>query len=83
MNLNKIEQTAKAKEIIFSENNKREKILIIDSVRSVLNVGSIFRTSDAIGLDKIFLTGFSPTPLDRFGRERKDFQKASLGSKTK
>ncbi len=92
---NKIEQTTTKKEISFFKkiekkfqiknenfkNKKTEKILIIDSVRSVLNVGSIFRTSDAIGIDKIFLTGFSPTPIDRFGRERKDFQKASLGAK--
>lgn len=59
-----------------------QKILILDSVRSVINVGAIFRTADAIGIDKIFLTGYCPTPLDRFGRFRGDFQKAALGSKT-
>jgi tRNA G18 (ribose-2'-O)-methylase SpoU len=59
-----------------------KKILILDSIRSVINVGAIFRTADAIGIDKIFVTGYSPTPIDRFGRERNDFKKASLGSKT-
>lgn len=59
-----------------------KKILILDSIRSVINVGAIFRTSDAIGIDKIFLTGYCPTPIDRFGRKRNDFEKASLGSKT-
>ncbi len=56
--------------------------LILDSVRSVLNVGAIFRTADAMAIDKIFLCGYSPTPLDRFGRERNDFKKAALGAKT-
>ncbi len=59
-----------------------KKILILDSIRSVINVGAIFRTADAIGIDKIYLTGYSPTPLDRFGRPRSDFAKASLGAKT-
>lgn len=60
-----------------------KNILILDSIRSVVNVGAIFRTADAIGIDKIFLTGYCPTPIDRFGRERSDFKKSSLGSKTK
>ncbi len=59
-----------------------KKILILDSIRSVINIGAIFRTADAIGIDKIFLTGYCATPTDRFGRERNDFKKASLGSKT-
>ncbi|PID83382.1 RNA methyltransferase [Candidatus Campbellbacteria bacterium] len=65
---------------------KKEKnetnYLVLDSVRSVLNVGAIFRTADAIGVNKIFLCGYCPTPEDRFGRIRKDFQKTSLGAKT-
>jgi 23S rRNA (guanosine2251-2'-O)-methyltransferase len=43
-------------------------------------VGSIFRTADAAGVSNIILTGYTPTPLDRFGRERKDFAKVSLGA---
>jgi tRNA G18 (ribose-2'-O)-methylase SpoU len=58
-----------------------KKVLILDSIRSVINVGAIFRTADAIGMDKIFLTGYCPTPVDRFGREREDFKKSSLGAK--
>jgi tRNA G18 (ribose-2'-O)-methylase SpoU len=58
-----------------------KNILILDSIRSVINVGAIFRTADGAGIDKIYLTGYCPTPLDRFGRERKDFAKASLGAK--
>lgn len=59
-----------------------KKILILDSIRSVINIGAIFRTADAVGIDKIYLTGYCPTPIDRFGRKRTDFEKASLGAKT-
>lgn len=44
------------------------------------NVGSIFRTADAAGVSNIILSGYTPAPLDRFGRERKDFNKVSLGA---
>ena len=54
--------------------------LILHNIRSVHNVGSIFRTADAAGVSKIILSGYTPTPLDRFGRERKDFGKVSLGA---
>lgn len=43
-------------------------------------MGSIFRTADAAGVEKIFLVGYTPTPLDRFGTSRKDFAKVSLGA---
>ena len=55
-------------------------ILILDNIRSVANVGSIFRTADCLGVSKIVLVGTTPTPLDRFGRKRKDFIKVSLGA---
>lgn len=57
-----------------------QNIIILHNIRSLLNVAAIFRTADAIGIDKIYLSGFSATPLDRFGRERNDFQKSSLGA---
>mgnify|MGYP001589632100 CR=1 FL=1 len=57
-----------------------QKILILENIRSVHNVGAIFRTADAIGISEIILTGYTPTPKDRFGRIRKDFIKASLGA---
>lgn len=43
-------------------------------------MGSIFRTADAAGVTKIILSGYTPVPLDRFGRARKDFNKVSLGA---
>ena len=59
---------------------KQENIVIIHNVRSVQNVGAMFRTVDAAGVDKIYLTGYTPTPLDRFGRKRGDLAKSSLGA---
>lgn len=54
--------------------------LILDNIRSVHNVGSLFRTAETIGISKIFCAGTTPTPLDRFGRARPDFAKVSLGA---
>lgn len=59
---------------------KQLKYLILDNVRSVHNVGSIFRTADAVGVDKIILVGQTPSPIDRFGRERQDLHKVALGA---
>ena len=55
-------------------------IVILHNIRSAENVGAMFRTSDAAGIDKIYLTGYSPAPLDRFGRKRKDIAKSALGA---
>jgi tRNA G18 (ribose-2'-O)-methylase SpoU len=57
-----------------------ENILILHNIRSVENVGAIFRTADAAGMDKIYLTGYTPCPLDRFGRKRGDLAKSALGA---
>ncbi len=59
---------------------EKEIYVILDNVRSVHNVGSIFRTADAAGVSKIILCGYTPTPIDRFGRARKDFAKTALGA---
>jgi len=40
----------------------------------------MFRTSEAIGVDKIILSGYSATPTDRFGRPEKKIIKSALGS---
>jgi tRNA G18 (ribose-2'-O)-methylase SpoU len=55
-------------------------VAILHDIRSVINVGAIFRTCDAAGISKIYLTGITPTPLDRFGRTRKDLEKAALSA---
>jgi 23S rRNA (guanosine2251-2'-O)-methyltransferase len=55
-------------------------IVIAHDIRSVHNVGSIFRTADAAGVEKIFLCGITPAPLDRFKEVRSDFAKVALGA---
>jgi len=60
--------------------NNKEVYLILHNIRSTYNVGSIFRTADAAGIKKIYLTGYTPSPKDRFGKDRKDIVKTSLGA---
>jgi tRNA G18 (ribose-2'-O)-methylase SpoU len=36
--------------------------VVLDNIRSVLNVGSIFRTADAVGVNHLYLCGITPTP---------------------
>ena len=59
---------------------KGEIIVVLDNIRSTFNVGSIFRTSDALGVNKIVLCGTTPSPVDRFGREREEIAKVALGA---
>jgi tRNA G18 (ribose-2'-O)-methylase SpoU len=40
----------------------RQLILIVHNVRSSHNVGSILRTCDGLGVDKVYLTGYTPYP---------------------
>lgn len=61
-------------------NSEPEIWVLLHNIRSTHNVGSIFRTSDAIGVSRIFLTGYTPAPLDRFGRPVKDIAKTALGA---
>jgi tRNA G18 (ribose-2'-O)-methylase SpoU len=57
-----------------------EVFVILHDVRSVHNVGSVFRTADAAGVSKLYLTGHTATPIDRFGRKRADMHKVALGA---
>jgi tRNA G18 (ribose-2'-O)-methylase SpoU len=55
-------------------------VVILHNIRSTHNVGSMFRTSDAVGIEKIYLSGITPIPLDRFGKVRSDVAKVALGA---
>lgn len=57
-----------------------ECVLVLHNIRSTHNVGSIFRTADAAGVAKVILCGYTPSPTDRFGRERSDIAKVALGA---
>ncbi len=54
--------------------------VVIHNIRSVHNVGSIFRTADGVGVEKIYLCGITPAPFDRFRNVRQDFAKVALGA---
>lgn len=58
----------------FQEAEKIPLILILDNVRSHLNVGSVFRTADAFRVEKIYLCGITGVPPHR------DIQKTALGA---
>jgi 23S rRNA (guanosine2251-2'-O)-methyltransferase len=57
-----------------------EIVAVLHNVRSVYNVGSVFRTADGAGVSKIYLCGVTPSPLDRFGKVRQDLGKVALGA---
>jgi len=57
-----------------------EAFLILDSIRSEYNVGSLFRTADAAGIGRLYLCGYTPAPKDRFGRASKMIAKVALGA---
>ncbi|MDE1874641.1 MAG: TrmH family RNA methyltransferase [Patescibacteria group bacterium] len=64
----------------MKKNASRDIRILLHDLRSVHNVGAIFRTADAIGASRIYLSGYTPTPIDRFGRPRADLAKAALGA---
>lgn len=61
-------------------NFKNEIVAVLHNVRSLHNVGSIFRTADGAGIRRIYLCGITPSPLDRFGNFIPQFAKVSLGA---
>jgi|AntAceMinimDraft_6_1070360.scaffolds.fasta_scaffold32348_1 tRNA G18 (ribose-2'-O)-methylase SpoU len=57
-----------------------KKLVWLHNIRSVYNVGSIFRTADSLGVHHIYLSGYTPLPIDRFGRPRNDMNKVAIGA---
>jgi 23S rRNA (guanosine2251-2'-O)-methyltransferase len=58
----------------FRNSEKIPVIVILDNIRSMHNVGSVFRTADAFLLKAIYLCGYTPQPPHR------DIQKTALGA---
>ena len=58
---------------------KFEIVVILDNIRSLYNVGAIFRTCDAAGVDKLFLCGITGHP-DQSIRVKKQIEKTALGN---
>ncbi|MFB6181280.1 MAG: TrmH family RNA methyltransferase [Candidatus Magasanikbacteria bacterium] len=53
----------------------KEINLILPNIRSAHNVGAMFRIADCFGVDKIYLTGYTPTPEDK-----RKVEKVALGA---
>ena len=49
----------------FKSAKKTPLIVVLDNVRSAMNVGSVFRTSDAFIIEKIYLCGITATPPNK------------------
>lgn len=60
--------------------NKPHVILVLHNIRSTHNVGSLFRSADGAGVAEIILSGYTPTPIDKYGRNRNDIAKTALGA---
>lgn len=58
----------------FKNQPKLPLVIVLDNVRSLNNVGSAFRTSDAFAVEKIYLSGITGTPPHR------DIHKTALGA---
>lgn len=58
----------------FKNTKKTPLIIVLDNIRSLNNIGSVFRTSDAFLIEKIYLCGITATP------PHKDIHKTALGS---
>lgn len=58
----------------FKKTTKTPIIVVLDNIRSLNNVGSVFRTSDAFLIEKIYLCGITATPPHR------EIHKTALGA---
>ena len=58
----------------FKASEKLPLYIVLDNIRSLNNIGSVFRSSDAFLVKKVFLCGITATP------PHKDIQKTALGA---
>ncbi|MEI7420934.1 MAG: RNA methyltransferase [Prolixibacteraceae bacterium] len=58
----------------FKSMSKIPLVVVLDNIRSCHNIGSVFRTSDALLIEKIYLCGITSTPPD------KEIRKTALGA---
>jgi 23S rRNA (guanosine2251-2'-O)-methyltransferase len=55
-------------------------VLVLHNIRSAHNVGSMFRTADGAGVERVILSGYTPGPLGPHKKEKQQFVKVSLGA---
>jgi 23S rRNA (guanosine2251-2'-O)-methyltransferase len=58
----------------FRNQEKFPLVIVLDNIRSMMNIGSVFRTADAFGLEGIYLCGITATPPNR------EIHKTALGA---
>ena len=58
----------------FKQSEKTPIIIVLDDIRSLHNIGSVFRTADAFLIEKIYLCGITATPPN------KEIHKTALGA---
>ena len=58
----------------FKQSSKLQVVIVLDNIRSLNNIGSVFRTSDAFRVESVMLCGITATP------PHKDIHKTALGA---
>lgn len=70
----KLEELGRVDVETYQQQNKIPVVVLCDNIRSMHNVGSIFRTADAFSIEKIYLCGITARP------PHKEIRKTALGS---
>ena len=70
----KLEELQRVSVQKFKEQQKLPVVIILDNIRSMHNVGSVFRTADSFNIKKIYLCGITPKPPHR------EIHKTALGA---
>ncbi|MCS6974319.1 MAG: RNA methyltransferase [Cyclobacteriaceae bacterium] len=70
----KLDELGRISVEVFKASEKLPVCIVLDNIRSLHNVGSVFRTADAFRIQKIFLTGITGTPPHR------EIHKTALGA---
>lgn len=68
------EELGRIKAEEYRKHQRHKIIVVLDNVRSAMNVGSVFRTGDAFGIEAIYLCGITATPPNR------EMEKTALGA---
>lgn len=70
----KLEELNRVDLSTYRQMTKRPLVLVLDNIRSALNVGAVFRSADAFAITKIYLVGITPVP------PHPDISKAAIGA---